>query len=234
MSIRRIAIIPARGGSKRLPRKNILDMAGKPMMAYPIAAARASGLFDDVIVSSEDAEVQEIAKAHGATVMSRDINLATDKSGVDEVCVDLLTRLKADNKFPDIFCVLYPTAVFITPEDLIAAEKKMAHANVVMGVTEFPIHPYKALSEEGEFLKPVFPVENNQKSQTYPHWVSGNGTFYWAQSAAYLKAPGFYPDKLVGHEIPYIRGVDIDTPSDYETAQLLMKAYLLNQGGTTC
>jgi N-acylneuraminate cytidylyltransferase len=217
--MRRVAIIPARGGSKRLPRKNILDMAGKPMLVHPAQAAKQSGLFDRVIVSTEDDEIKKIATGFDIEVMDRPDELATDAATGAEVCVHVLEQL--DEK-PDVFCLIYSTAVFIQSQDLIESEKMISGADVVMGVSAYPIHPYKALEQKDGFLKPVFPRENDQKSQTYPHWVASNGTFYWARTDSFLKDPTFFPDRLAGYELPPQRGVDIDTRQDYELACGLM------------
>lgn len=217
--MRRVAIIPARGGSKRLPRKNILDIGGKPMLSYPIDVAKQSGLFDEVIVSTEDAEIKEIASAAGANVMDRSEDLATDQSTADQVCIDVLKQL--ENK-PDLFCMIYPTAIFIQADDLVRSEQQIKDGDVVMAVSSYPIHPYKALENKDGFLKPVYPVENDQKSQTYPNWVASNGTFYWAHTDKFLNNPTFFPDALVGYELPFNRGLDIDEPEDYERACELM------------
>ena len=192
------------------------------MLVYAVETAKKSKLFDEVIVSTEDDEIKKIASEAGAAVMHRSDDLATDQSSVDQVCVDVMKQLADQNKKPNSFCVIYPTAAFLESEDLIGSEKKLDQSDVVMGVSAYPIHPYKALEEKDGRLKPVFPVENNRKSQTYPHWVASNGTFYWCKTAPFLDKPDFYPDKLSGYELPLDRSVDIDTPEDYAWAQHLM------------
>jgi len=233
--MRCIAIIPARGGSKRLPRKNILPLCGEPMLKYPIATAQESKIFDDIIVSTEDSEIKEIAEKTGVSVMTRSSELATDESTVDQVCLDILKQLQTQNKLPDFFCAIYPTAIFIEAHDLIESAKIITQTqehDVIMGVSGYPIHPYKALQNENGTLKPVFPKQNDQKSQTYPHWVASNGTFYWARNSHFLKNPTFFPDRLTGHEISFDKGIDIDTPEDYEQACTIMAAK--QKGGKQC
>jgi len=223
--MRRIAIIPARGGSKRLPRKNVLDLGGLPMLAHPVRAARESGLFEKIFVSTEDNEIAAIASKHGAEILSRRGELATDTAPVIHVCQDILAGMKST--LPDFFCCIYATAVFITPDDLRKSEKILheSHgADVVMSVSSFNYHPYKALENKNGFLEPERPEKILMKTNDAPHFVASNGTFYWARSASFLKDPSFYPEKLVGHEIPASRAIDIDTPEDYEWARALMFA----------
>ena len=105
-----LAVIPARGGSKRLPRKNIVDFFGKPIIAYTIEAALGSGCFSRVLVSTEDSEISDIAIQHGAEVADRPADLAGDSATVVDVCVDILNREAAAGKEYDVLCCLYPAA----------------------------------------------------------------------------------------------------------------------------
>lgn len=220
-----VAIIPARGGSKRLPRKNILPLAGKPMISYPIKTALASGLFESVIVSTEDTEISEIAREYGAQVISRPPEFSTDEAHELDACLHVLDTLKDEGSEPEAFCVLYPTAAFLIADDLIHSMERLNQkpaADVVMGVSAYDIHPYKALvtSPEG-YLEPMFPKECRMRSQFYPHLMASNGTFCWLRTSAFHDNPTYYTKRLKPYEMPLDRAVDIDTKEDYERAQRL-------------
>lgn len=219
------AIIPARGGSKRLPRKNIAVLAGKPLLQHVIENAYESGLFSTIVVSTEDSEIANIASDAGAEIHARPEELATDQSSVVQVCMDVL--LNGDHAFEryERFCCIYPTAAFLMPSDLIYSRKLMDEppsSRVIMGVSSYPIHPYKALVvNELGFLTPKWPEKNRLKSQAFHKMVASNGTFYWAQVKAFLSDPTFYPKDLKGYEVPAERAIDIDTPEDLEWAKKL-------------
>lgn len=217
----RIAVIPARGGSKRLPRKNIALLNGKPLVAYSIEVAKASQLFSRVIVSTEDEEIAAIAAKHGAEIIMRPEHLADDQTPVVDVCLHVLRTLAAEGESPVSFCCIYATAVFLVPSDLVESEKKLTRSSSVLGVSAYPIHPFKALVEIDGCLVPIWPDKNAQKSQTFPDTVASNGTFIWRRTDDFVKSPGFYSDDLVGHLIPAQRAVDIDTMEDLKHARLL-------------
>jgi|GEM_PF-98964 len=220
-----VAIIPARGGSKRLPRKNILPLHGSPMLGWPVKACLESGLFDEVIVSTDDDEIATIATQQGARVIMRPAELATDEANESLAYVHVLETLKAEGNLPDYFCGIYATAALITAEHLQGAYKKMreSEADVLMGVSSYGIHPYKALEAGADgYLKMVYPEWCLQRSQFYPHYVASNGTFYFFRVDPFIKTPTYYPDKLVGYEIPAERAIDIDTEEDYRWAKTIM------------
>jgi len=217
--LKREAIIPARGGSKRLPRKNVVELGGRPMIAHVVGTAMATELFERVVVSTEDSEISAVAREAGATVHQRPSDLATDRATVVQVCSDWLTSLSDP---PARFCCLYATAAFLTSSDLIEAERLLDEVDAVMGVSRYPIHPYKALeTSEAGFLRPKWPQQNAKKSQEFPHLVASNGTFYWAGTDSFIRNPTFYPHRLKGFELPPERAVDIDTPADLEWARHL-------------
>lgn len=221
-----IAIIPARGGSKRLPRKNILPVNGRPMIAWTIETAIKSGIFDSVIVSTDDDEIGNIAQKEGARHIKRPAEFSTDSAHEHDAYRHVLDTLKAEGVVPDAFCAIYPTAALLLPEDLQGAYKalKDKNADVVMGVSAYPIHPFKSL-EEGPngFLKMVYPDWCKKQSQTYPHYVASNGTLYFMRTTPFLAAPNYYPEKLASYEIPYERAVDVDTHEDYKMLDFMME-----------
>lgn len=216
-----IAIIPARGGSKRLPRKNIMPFAGKPMIAHPITTALESGLFNHVVVSTEDLEIADISREYGATVIKRPNHLAEDISTVAQVCLHALGVMKERKAFPDVFCRMFPTTVLITPDDLIQSLKLLCSSknpDVILSVSEYIIHPYKAMVLEDGFLKPLWPEMYLRKSQYYPSAVASNGSFFWAKTNAFVQHGSVHVKRMVGYPIPPERAVDIDTQEDFDTA----------------
>ena len=229
-----VAIIPARGGSKRLPRKNVLPFLGRPMLAHPVDAARASGEFDAVIVSTEDSEIADAAHQAGAEVMARPASLADDKAGVVDVCLHVLDMLRAEGRPTETFCCIYATAVFITAQDLNHSHQMMAQmrADFVMGVSRYPIHPFKAMKTGNDgFLLPLWPEQATLKGQQLPALVASNGTFYWARTEAFERTRLFYGPALAGYEIPTERAVDMDTHDDYQNALRLARIVDGAEGG---
>lgn len=220
LKLTQIAIIPARGGSKRLPRKNILPVNGKPMIYYPIQSAIKSGLFDEVIVSTEDEEIAGIAKKFGASVSIRSEDLAQDSSTVVQVCDELLARKKYQGV--ETFCCIYPTAIFLAPEDLKGAREMLTEdppVSCVMGVSQYNYHPVQALKKSGGYLKSMWPEFNSRQSQSYPQLVVSNGTMYWARKEKFLNDKSFYGEHLVGYDLPEAHAIDIDNADDYERAK---------------
>ena len=214
----RIAIIPARGGSKRLPRKNILEVAERPMLSYPVSAARSSGLFSEVYVSTEDDEILEIGTREGARVLRRPQELATDSSGVADVCLHTIQELSDSHPAMDAFCCIYPTAILINAEDLIRSFELLSAPNdcdVVMGVSGFDTHPYKAMRvTDDEMLTPEWPDKVVMKGQVLPEVYASNGTLYWARPGPFLRTKSFYAERLRGYVVPRERAMDIDTWDD--------------------
>lgn len=229
-----LAILPARGGSKRIPRKNIHPFLGRPMISWPVETARQSGLFDRIVVSTEDEEISRIAREAGAEPIARPPEMATDTAHELEACLQVLDALNARGEpDPDAFCVIYPTAVLIAPEDLAGGRALLdgpPEADVVFGVSGYPIHPYKALvKNEAGYLAPMFPVETKMRSQFYPHVTASNGTFYWLRTEAFRRLRAYYVERLAGYEIPAERAVDIDMPEDLARAEMI--ARLQNRAG---
>lgn len=210
-----LCIIPARGGSKRLPRKNVIDVGGRPIISYPIAAALGSQLFGQVVVSSDDDETLEIATKFGAKAAKRGLHLATDFTSVVEVCKNYLLTQERFGVLPEYFCCIYPTACFLDKDDLLKSFEilSQSEADFVMGVSEYNFHPVQALVENGEYLQSMWPEFLKKQSQNYPQLFVSNGTIYWASTEVFLKQGTFYGQKLK----PYIcHHIDLDTPQDYD------------------
>ena len=217
-----IAIIPARGGSKRIPRKNITDINGVSMIAYPIKAALKSEIFSEVLVSTEDAEIKKIAETAGARIIDRPPDLASDSAMEIDVYGQVLSTLSVK---PDYFCAVYSTAIFLDAEDFkksygqIRANKDV---DVLMGVSRYSVHPFKALQDKDGYLEMVHPKECPQRSQTYPEYVASNGTLYWFRTSAYNQYKSYYPPKLKGYMLAHDKALDIDEPGDLILARAIM------------
>lgn len=227
--MRRIAIIPARGGSKRVSRKNIVEICGRPTLSYAVECARRSELFEEVYVSTDDAEIARVAEEWHAAVIDRPSRIAQDRSTVVEVCLHALDEISGRDGSIEGFCCIYPTAIFITPEDLRASLVMLdeePQADVVMAVSPFDFHPVQALRQNGGFWTQMWPEFHNIQSQFYPYLVASNGTLYWARSSVFRFERTFYVKRLKCYEMSPLRVVDIDTLEDLERARRMMKLHL--------
>jgi CMP-N-acetylneuraminic acid synthetase len=161
--------------------------------------------------------------------MERPEYLSTDRSTVVEVCLHVLDSLKKENILPTHFCCIYATALLIQREDLHRSYgllKEEPECDVVMGVSEYSLHPVQALIEKQNFLTYMWPEYQGLKSQNYPHLLCSNGTLYWANTAVFKSCKSFYTKRLKGYLVPQNRTVDIDTPEDYEIAQIFASHFL--------
>ena len=158
---RLIAFIPARGGSKRFPKKNIANFQKHPLISYPIKEALKSKIFCDVIVSSDDYDILKIAKKYGASTTLRSKKNSDDASHELDACKEYLSKLKKNKQtLPSCFCLIYPTSVLIKSNDYkksFELIKNRSEVDVVMGVSPYNYHPYKALAmNKKDFLYPIF------------------------------------------------------------------------------
>ncbi len=223
---RHLAVIPARGGSKRLPRKNVLDFLGKPIITYTIEAARDAGIFNRVVVSTEDAEIAEIAKKHGGDVDVRPASLATDAATIKDVCIELLDRLEKSGEKYDTLSVLYATAPLRNADDIRETHKLLADGkcDFAMGITEFVQPVHQVLTQSAiDTMVPVFPDQITLRASDVKRYFAGNGSTYCVNVAAFRKAGSFAGQPLRGHVMPRERSVDIDTQPDFELAEFYAK-----------
>jgi N-acylneuraminate cytidylyltransferase len=224
-----IAIIPARGGSKRLPRKNVLPLRGRPIIAYTIDAALGSGVFERVIVSTEDAEIGAAARAAGAEVMGRAMDLAGDRARIVDVCQDVLARVAAEGRAPERFCCLLPTAALRDASDIREAMALLEPGRVefVMGVCEYTKTPLQALARDAEgALHLMWPELANTPRQEQPQLVVDNGSLYWCGTSAFQDFGDFYGPGLRGWPMPRWKSVDIDTEEDWELLDMYAARHL--------
>ncbi|MGY3923277.1 pseudaminic acid cytidylyltransferase [Aeromonas jandaei] len=220
-----IAIIPARGGSKRIPRKNILPFCGQPMLAYAIQAAQKSGCFSKVVVSTDDEEIAKVARQLGAEVpFLRPANLADDHTGTTPVVIDTIQRLDQLGIQAEHYCCIYATVPLIQADDLKAAYQQLiaSKAPFVYTVAEFgfPIQRAVRMDEQGR-VTPFWPEQMAKRSQDLEPAYQDAGQFYWGTQAAWLGGISPVGGEGIGHILPRHRVVDIDTPEDWHLAELL-------------
>ena len=227
MNSNNIAIIPARGGSKRIPKKNIKDFLGKPIIAYSIQLAVSSKLFDKVIVSTDDEEIKDVAIKYGADVpFIRPKEIADDFTGTHEVVGHAVKWLEDNYKKIDYVCCIYPTAPLIQKDDLIKGYKiiKTGKWNSVMAATNFsyPIfRSFENLPNGG--LKMFFPEHYSSRSQDLPEAYHDAGQFYWAKPEIWKEKPKGYDDKTSLIKIPNFRVKDLDTFDDWDSLEIIYK-----------
>jgi pseudaminic acid cytidylyltransferase len=220
----KIAIIPARGGSKRIPRKNIKNFHGKPLIAYSICAALKSGCFDRVIVSTDDSEIAEVAKKYGAEVpFVRPEIVANDYATTMDVLQHAIKELALDNDSQ--LCCLYATAPFVLARDLVSASAELCSSNsdYIFSATEFSFPIQRAIKIDGNGYCDMFqPEYANTRSQDLEKAYHDAGQFYFGQVSAFKKnKPFFYNSKSKPFLLPAYRVQDIDTVEDWERAELL-------------
>ncbi len=216
-----VAVIPARGGSKRLPRKNILPFRGRPIIAYTIEAAMGSGRFNRVLVSTEDEEIAEAAAGFGAEIDERPEVLARDDAGVVDVCIDLLDREGRAGRRYEVMCCLYATAPLRDANDVRCVIDLLGPGcDFAMAVTHYDLPPWQALkSTEDGGLEPMWPELVARRSQEIPSLFVDNGSTYGVRVEAFMRRRSFYGPGLRGHLMPRRRSVDIDTAEDMALAE---------------
>jgi len=223
-----VAIIPARGGSKRIPRKNIRSFCGKPMIAWSIEAAIASGLFEQVVVSTDDPEIADVARRHLATVpFMRPPELSDDFTGTDAVVCHAIEWLKARGTMPEYVCCLYATAPFVTPETLRLGWTRLRESGRAFAFSvatyPFPIQRALRLLPDGG-VEPMDPSSIPKRSQDLEVAVHDAGQFYWGSSSAYLKGLPVFGPESAAVILPRWVVQDIDTEEDWIRAETLFSS----------
>ncbi|WP_333830338.1 pseudaminic acid cytidylyltransferase [Pararhodobacter sp.] len=218
-----VCVIPARGGSKRIPRKNIAAFHGRPMIGWSIAAALASGVFARVVVSTDDDEIAGIARAEGAEVpFLRPEALADDHTATAPVIAHAAQALGLTDNTP--VCCLYATAPMVRADDLRSGHARLMEAGVdfVMAITSFPFPIQRALRHDPATGRVAFmqPEHRNTRSQDLEEAWHDAGQFYWARAGHWAEGAPFGPGS-VGLALPRHRVQDIDTPEDWARAEAL-------------
>jgi CMP-N-acetylneuraminic acid synthetase len=223
-SLKPLAIIPARGSSKRFPRKNIALLAGKPLLVYAIEAALESNIFEVICVSSEDDEILKVAQKHGALADHRPQELSVDTAQVKHVSLYLLEKFAAQGKAFEDFGILLPTSPLRTGQDIREAYKvfKKGEGNYLMSLVPFSHPPQMALWAPQGYIEPFFGRQYLKQSQFLDILYRHDGAIIFARSAAFLKEQDYYGTRIVPYYLPVERSVDIDNPLDLEWAEFLL------------
>jgi len=230
----KLCVIPARGGSKRIPRKNIRLFAGRPIIAWSIQAALETGLFDCVMVSTDDQEIADVARAHGAeTPFLRPRELADDHTGTNAVTKQAI-RWHNEQGIPVEFaCCLYATAPFVRAGDLREGYDRLVDSGkpFVFSVTSFPFPIQRALrlNLQGE-VEAMYPEYRATRSQDLePAWHDA-GQFYWGRAAAFLNDEILFSPASLPLILPRHRVQDIDSEEDWQRAELMFAALRASEG----
>ena len=225
--MKNLCIIPARGGSKRIPRKNIKEFLGKPIIAFSIETAIETGLFDEVMVSTDDEEIAEVAKQYGAKVpFMRSAETASDFASTADVLKEVIANYKELGQEFDNFCCFYATAPLVQSKDVTSAFERLQQSDFscVYPVVQFsyPIWRCLDIAEDGT-MKRHWPEYENSRSQDLPKEYHDTGTFYWYKTKEWLAGDV----KIGGIIVDETSIQDIDTETDWKLAE--MKYKLLNR-----
>lgn len=226
-----LCIIPARGGSKRIPRKNIKLFNDKPMIAHSILVAQQSGLFSDIIVSTDDAEIAQVAREYGANVpFVRPPELSDDFATTGAVIAHAVDFMQQNGWSGDAVCCIYATAPFVQADDLQSGFQQLhdTGADFAFSVCSFafPIQRALRMNKQGEvamFQPELFAVRSQDLEEA---WHDA-GQFYWGTAQAWLAQKPIFNSHSVGVPLPRYRVQDIDTPEDWIRAELLAKVLAL-------
>ena len=224
----KVAVIPARGGSKRIPRKNIKDFCGKPMIVWSIEAAKASALFDHIIVSTDDNEIAEVARQNGAEVpFMRPPELSDDHVGTGDVVKHAVEWVIKNISKPEYVCTIYATAPLMKSTDLIKGFDLLGKddCQLVFTVTSFPFPIQRAIriTDNGrvEMFQPELFMTRSQDLEPSYHDA---GQFYWSMTAAVLNKVAAFSEASMPLILPRHQVQDIDTLEDWQRAELMFKA----------
>ncbi|AEB09718.1 acylneuraminate cytidylyltransferase family protein [Desulfobacca acetoxidans] len=220
-----LCIIPARGGSKRFPRKNLALLQGKPLLAYAIEAARESEIFDLVCVSSEDQEILETAVWYQAGLaLARPPALASDNAQVRQVCTHVLEYFISKGHFYREFAVLLVTNPLRTSQDLRSAYEifRSRQANYLMSLVPFAHPPQRAVWAPQGYVEPYFGLNQMKQTQRLDQLYRHDGSFIFAKSQIFLAEGEFYGSKVIPYFMEAERSVDIDNPLDLAWAEFLL------------
>jgi N-acylneuraminate cytidylyltransferase len=224
----KLAVIPARGGSKRIPRKNIKSFGGMPMIAWSIKAARHSECFDRIIVSTDDEEIAQVAQVYGAEVpFMRPVELADDHTGTIPVIAHAIDWQNHHGQVATQVCCLYATAPFVQAADLQRGLQVLqsSGADYAFSVTSYAFPIQRAIRITTDNRVEMFQPEHfNTRSQDLPEAWHDAGQFYWGKAAAWLAQKPLFTQQAIALPLPRHQVQDIDTFEDWERAEWLFKA----------
>lgn len=219
----KLAIIPARGGSKRIPRKNIKSFLGKPIIAYSIEAAINSGLFDEVMVSTEDLDIAQIAKQYGASIpFMRSDNNANDFATTFDVIKEVLHNYEMINQNFDFTCCIYPCAPFVTNQKLHDTFQVLRNNNFdsIFPIMSFGFPIQRALKQEENKVSFISPEFSLSRSQDLEKCFHDAGQFYWMNTKRCIEKEQILTNNSGGFLISELEGHDIDNEIDWKLAEL--------------
>ena len=218
-----LAVITARGGSKRIPHKNIKDFCGKPIMAYSIEAALKSEIFDEVMVSTDDDDIKDIATEYGASVpfMRSDKN-SNDYASTNEVILEVIKEYKKIEKEFDYVCCIYPTAPFITSEKLKDSFEKLVelNADTILPVVAFSYPPQRCFVIENDIIHFKWPENRLKRSQDLEKWYHDSGQYYFMNTKRFIETKNMIMEKTIPVIVDEMEVQDIDNYEDWELAEL--------------
>ena len=219
----RVAVIPARGGSKRIPRKNIKDFGGKPMIAWAIETAKASGLFEHIIVSTDDAEIAKVAITFGAEVpFLRPTDLSDDYAGTTEVITHAVNWMATQGWDISDVCCIYATAPLLQVDDIESGLKLLDSGDweYTFSAAEFDSPIFRSFEQvSGGGVAMFFPEHFTTRSQDLPLALHDAGQFYWGKVSAWTKGKQIFDEHSAPVIIPRWRVQDIDTENDWVRAE---------------
>lgn len=223
--MKNIAIIPARGGSKRIPRKNIKSFMGKPIIAYSIEAALQSGLFEEVMVSTDDDEIAGIARECGAKVpFMRSAETSNDYAGTADVILEVLEMYEMLGRKFDTVCCIYPTAPFVTLDRLTEAYSKLTEGiDSVFTCVAYSYPVQRSLHIVDERISLVYPEYATSRSQDLEPFYHDAGQFYVTRTTAFNQEKTFWGQNTVGLILSELEVQDLDTLTDWTLAEMKYK-----------
>jgi len=224
---RLIAVIPARSGSKRVPRKNIRLLGGRPLIAWAIETCLTSALFDSVIVSTDDPEIAALAEENGASVpFERPAVLSDDDTPLAPVIAHAISMIEELGLHPDAVCCVYPGSPGLTPDDLRsswATLEAAPHPPFVVGVSEYPHPIQRALTRDSSgMLRMVDPGQALTRTQDLPPLWHDAGQFVWGRTTAWRDGLPIL-DNAMGYELSAWRAIDLDTEDDWMRAEIVFR-----------
>jgi N-acylneuraminate cytidylyltransferase len=221
----KIAVIPARGGSKRIPRKNIRMFCGKPIIAYSISAAQQTGLFDQVVVSTDDEEIATVAREFGATTpFIRPKEIADDFTGTNAVVKHAVAWFNAQSNDVTHACCLYATAPLVQANFIMEGYEALSRSDAAFAFSvtsyAFPIQRAVRITPDGR-VDAIYPEHRMTRSQDLEHAYHDAGQFYWGTARAFLEDLPVFAPHSIGVILPRQLVQDIDTPEDWDRAELM-------------
>jgi len=219
-------MVTARGGSKRIPRKNIKEFCGKPILAYSIEAALESNVFDEVMISTEDDEIAEIAQKYGASFpFRRSEEMAGDHAMTIDVMLEIIEEYRKIGKEPKSVCCIYPTAPFVTAEKFKAANAlfEKNDCDAVIPVVKFSFPPQRCFVIDGKYMKYKWKEYALTRSQDLEPYYHDAGQFYFVKTDALIKEHTLVPEKTTPFIMDEMEVQDIDNMKDWNIAEIKYK-----------